>query len=773
MPEIKLIIEKTLLNGIVKPPASKSFTHRAIICASLSNKISKIYNPLICQDTLCTINAFKALGAEIYFKNGFIEIRGIGNNLNKKNSSCEINCKNSGSTMRFIIPICALLCNSAKITGSDGLLKRPIFPIIDALRQLNANIICNKEFPPVLIEKSDLKPNIIKIKGNISSQYISGLLFILPLLKEKTQIIITTEVESKNYILMTLDVLKKFGIKIHSSDDLKNFVIEPNQKYISVENLLIENDYSSAAFLFAGGVLAAKNQIIIKGLNENSLQGDRKIINILEQMNAKISFAENNFIVEKSNLKAVEIDAKDIPDLVPILCVIASQANGKTIIKNTERLKIKECNRSEAIVVNLRQMNANIIEKQNSIEIIGPAQLSGTIINPFDDHRIAMACTIAGFIAKSDTIIKNPVCIKKSYPDFFDDLRILGANLMPFFDGLGRKIKIAMYGDSHGKKIGVLISGISKNIKITNKDIQDEVDKRKSTSDLTTARKEQDKINIISGIENQYTNGKTIMIEIQNKNINSNAYESIKNTPRPGHADFVARQKYASVFDLSGGGFASGRMTAVMVAAGAIAKKVLQNKGVKICAYVKQIENIKLDKQICLNDILKNKKIIKKIKELKNKNDSVGGIVECIITGLPIGLGEPLFDSVESVISHSMFCIPAIKAIEFGSGFKSVQNYGSQNNDEFYFDGEGNVKTHTNNCGGILGGITNSMPVVFRVAVKPTSSIGIWQNTINIKTFQNVKIKIQGRHDPCIAIRVPPIVEAMAAISILDLFEQK
>ncbi|MCK5039413.1 MAG: 3-phosphoshikimate 1-carboxyvinyltransferase [Candidatus Aenigmarchaeota archaeon] len=785
MSQINLILNKSDIEGTVEVPPSKSFTHRAIICAALAQGTSKIYNPLICEDTIATIEAFKILGAKIEFRDGFIEVKGVGNNINtKKPSSCTLNCRQSGSTMRFIIPIASLLCDSAKITGDEGLLKRPVFHVVDVLKQMNANITSNGKLPPVEIKKSTLKPSVIEIAGNVSSQYITGLLFILPLLEKQSKIIITTEMESKNYILITLDILRKFGIKIKASEDLREYIIEGNQKYTPTDKYIVEGDCSSSAFLFASGVLASPKGLTIKGINYPSLQGDGRITDILKQMGADLSFSQNEFSVKKSKLKAIKIDAKDIPDMVPTLAVIASQAHGKTIIENIERLRIKESDRAAAITSQLKKMGADIVENKNSLEITGPTTLRGAEIDSHNDHRIAMACSIAGFIAEGDTIIQNPICIKKSYPVFYDDMRKLGANIMPLCAPLGKKIKLSIYGDSHGRKIGFLLEGIPKNIKIADEDIQKEVDKRRSISHLSTARTEEDKIHVISGIKDESTTGDAIKIEIFNKNVHSGSYESIKHTPRPGHADFTAREKYASIFDYNGGGFASGRLTACLVAAGAVAKKILNNKGIQICAYTKQIGDVILDEQPNFEEIQKNtysnlvrcpdqtiaKKMTEKIEETKNNNDSVGGIVECIISGLPVGLGEPLFDSVESIISHAIFSIPAVKAIEFGSGFNAATLQGSKHNDEFYFDKDNTIHTYTNNAGGILGGITNSMPVVFRVAIKPTASISKEQRTVNLSTYQNTKITVGGRHDPCIAIRVPPIAEAMAAISILDLY---
>ena len=428
-------------------------------------------------------------------------------------------------------------------------------------------------------------------------------------------------------------------------------------------------------------------------------------------------------------------------------------------------------------------MSSIAANKNNSLEIKGPTKLVGSEIDTFNDHRIAMSIAVASLVTEGETVINDPICIKKSYPNYFDDLRKLGVNVVPITSEFGKIVKMTIYGDSHGKKVGVCLEGIPAGIQISRPQIQEEVDKRKSISSLTTPRRETDAVKIVQGIRNNLTTGEKINLEILNKNVNSHSYELIKNTPRPGHADLAVRTKYASVFDYRGGGFASGRMTVCMVAAGSIAKKILVNNGIKIIAFTKQVGNVKMSKNPSFKDLEKNTyknlarcpdnkvalKMIKKIEETKKKNDSIGGIVECMIIGLPVGLGEPLFNSMESVLSQAMFSIPAIKAVEFGSGFKSVTMSGSKHNDSFHFDENDNIISSSNNAGGILGGITTGMPIIFRIAVKPTASIGSVQNTVSFETCRDAKITVGGRHDPCIVIRVPPVAEAMASISILDL----
>jgi len=314
----------------------------------------------------------------------------------------------------------------------------------------------------------------------------------------------------------------------------------------------------------------------------------------------------------------------------------------------------------------------------------------------------------------------------------------------------GRIFKINIFGESHGKSVGVTIDGCPPGISIKEEDFLEDLERRRSGAKGTTPRKEKDLPEIISGVFNDKSTGAPVTIIFKNENIRSKDYSQLKNLPRPGHADFVAFKKYKGFNDYRGGGHFSGRLTLALVAAGVVAKKIA--KPIQINAKLIEAggtENI--DKVIDL--------------ALK-KHESIGGIVSCTAKNIPIGLGEPFFDSVESVISHLVFSIPAIKGIEFGAGFLAAHMLGSEHNDEI-IDESG--KTKTNNAGGINGGISNGNDIYFRVAVKPTSSISLKQQTINLQTGKPEKLEIKGRHDTCIALRVPVILESVTAIALADL----
>lgn len=315
----------------------------------------------------------------------------------------------------------------------------------------------------------------------------------------------------------------------------------------------------------------------------------------------------------------------------------------------------------------------------------------------------------------------------------------------------GRKFKLSIFGESHGEGIGIVIDGCPVGISLKETDFKPDFDRRRSGARGTTPRLEPDLPKIISGVYLGKTTGAPIAIVFENTNIQSKDYEEIKAVSRPGHADFTAAKKYKGFNDPRGGGHFSGRITLGMVAAGYIAKQIL--KDIHFEAKVLEIGGSK-DFQGAVDKAL-------------SEGDSVGGLIECNINGLPIGLGEPFFDSVESMISHLIFAIPATKGIEFGSGFSAAQMKGSEHNDEI-LDAEG--KTKTNHAGGINGGITNGNEIVFRVAVKPTSSIGKSQKSFNQANKRTEEFTIAGRHDACIALRIPVIIEAAAAIALADLF---
>jgi len=314
-------------------------------------------------------------------------------------------------------------------------------------------------------------------------------------------------------------------------------------------------------------------------------------------------------------------------------------------------------------------------------------------------------------------------------------------------NSFGRIFRINIYGESHGKSVGVIIDGCPPGILLSEEDFTEDLLRRKSGAIGTSARIENDIPIFMSGVFNGRTTGSPINIMFENNNVNSDDYMNLSNTPRPGHADFVAMKKYNNFNDKRGGGHFSGRLTLGLVAAGVIAKKVL-NSSISIKSELLNFEKNKIEDAI-------------------KKSDSIGGIIECRINNVPAGFGEPFFDSVESLISHLIFSIPGIKGIEFGSGFSCANMFGSEHNDSI-IDLSG--KTDSNNSGGVNGGISNGNEIIFRVSIKPTSSIPKKQKTVNFKTGKVESLEIKGRHDAAFVLRVPPIIEAVAATVLADLY---
>lgn len=351
----------------------------------------------------------------------------------------------------------------------------------------------------------------------------------------------------------------------------------------------------------------------------------------------------------------------------------------------------------------------------------------------------------------------------------------------------GRLLRITLFGESHGVGVGLVLEGLPPGFAVDLDHINEELARRRpGHSQLTSSRSETDEFEIISGLKSNRTTGAPLTVLLRNKDPRSRDYQDIRYQPRPGHADFTAYIKYRGHNDHRGGGQFSGRLTAPVVFAGALAKQWLfKNWGTVIGSHLLQIGALRDDcfdpaeidsdllERLChtpfpvLNEAIRTD-MLNLITEVQKSGNSVGGIVECAAVNLPAGIGEPWFDSVESTIAHLAFSIPGVKALEFGSGFKLAAMYGSQANDEFCTC-DNRVITTSNHAGGVLGGITNGMPVLFRVAFKPTPSIKRAQQTVDLRTMQPVVIELEGRHDPCIAIRAVPVVEAVCALALMEL----
>ncbi len=348
----------------------------------------------------------------------------------------------------------------------------------------------------------------------------------------------------------------------------------------------------------------------------------------------------------------------------------------------------------------------------------------------------------------------------------------------------GEKLKISVFGESHGEAIGVVIDGFPAGLKLDTDYISAFMKRRAPGGSFSTKRSEPDIPRIVSGVSKGFTNGYPICAIIENTNQHSASYEEKMTVPRPSHADFAAAIKYGEHTELHGGGHFSGRLTAPLTFAGAVCSLLLAEKGIEIAAHIKQILDVK-------DTAFSGKVTAEELRSLKlrafpaiddsaaeafadiingarDKGDSVGALIECAATGLPVALGEHIFESVEAEISKMMFAVPAVKGIEFGLGFGFAEGYGSKVNDSYEYK-DGRVVTKTNNCGGIVGGMTTGMPLVFTVAIKPTPSIFMEQDSVDMEKNINTKLTIKGRHDPCIAVRAVPVIEACAAVAITQL----
>jgi chorismate synthase len=349
-------------------------------------------------------------------------------------------------------------------------------------------------------------------------------------------------------------------------------------------------------------------------------------------------------------------------------------------------------------------------------------------------------------------------------------------------NSIGKEFVVTSFGESHGKIVGVTIDGCPAGLPLTEADIQAEVDRRiPKQPKIVSERIEKDKVQILSGVFNGFTTGAPITMTVENQDIDSSDYEAMKDLPRPGHADYTARMKYGGFNDYRGGGRFSGRVTVALIMAGAVAKKLLNQFQVDVFAYTKAIGKVKMRKSLSYEEVRSHrfetavrcpdaataKKMEAAIVAARKEGDSLGGIIEIIGANVPAGVGEPLFDALDANIAKALYTIPAVKGVEFGAGFKAASLKGSENNDAFQLL-SGIVITSTNNHGGVLGGISSGMPIVVRIAVKPTPSIAKEQQTIALSTMENATLRVVGRHDPCVVPKAVPAAESAVAITLAD-----
>ncbi|MDU2265970.1 3-phosphoshikimate 1-carboxyvinyltransferase [Clostridium celatum] len=421
-----LKVYPSILEGEVKIPPSKSMAHRAIICAALSDGFCKIENIDYSDDIIATIDAMNSLGAKIVKYKDYIEVTGAYGNSADIEDIRVIDCNESGSTLRFLVPISLLFKGKNKFIGRGNLGKRPLTTYYNIFEKQDITY-SYEEGKLNLIVSGELKPGIFEIEGNVSSQFITGILFTLPLLNDDSKIIITTEMESKGYIDLTLRAMSDFGIEV-INNDYKEFIIKGNQRY-KARNYRVEGDYSQAAFFLCADSLG--NNVLCKDLDLNSLQGDKEVIDILERMN--VIFNASAIGVKgttSGQLVSTIIDGSQCPDIIPVLTAVAALTKGKTEIINAGRLRIKECDRLAAVTSELNKLGAKIVEQEDGLIVTGVEILKGNVeVWSHKDHRIAMTLAIASTKCEEPIVIKDYECIAKSYPNFFDDFVSLGGKI--------------------------------------------------------------------------------------------------------------------------------------------------------------------------------------------------------------------------------------------------------------------------------------------------------------------------------------------------------
>ncbi|MEG3007320.1 MAG: 3-phosphoshikimate 1-carboxyvinyltransferase [Oscillospiraceae bacterium] len=397
-------------NGDIIVPPSKSFAHRALICAALSKGKSVVNNISNCDDINATLNCINSIGSNFIQYEKSVVFDGE----NSISDNIILDCNESGSTLRFFIPIIAALGITAQFTGKPSLLRRPIAPYLKVFANTNVKIV--QTFDKIEVS-GQLSSGKYYIEGNVSSQFITGLLLALPLCDGKSEIVLTTQLESKNYVDITIDVMRSFGVNV-INNDYKSFVIAENQHYKSL-SYTVEGDYSNAAFFLVMSALGANLNIV--GLNPNSLQGDKEILNIIEKVGSKINYSDNSLTITAKKFKPIVIDASQIPDLVPAIAVLLSFCEGESKIINAARLRLKESDRLNSIATELNKLGGNIQEELDGLTIKGINHFTGGVTYSHNDHRIAMMIAAASLKCTDKISLIGYNCVNKSYPDFWEN----------------------------------------------------------------------------------------------------------------------------------------------------------------------------------------------------------------------------------------------------------------------------------------------------------------------------------------------------------------
>ena len=420
-------ITKPIKGGTINAIASKSAAHRLLICAALASKDETFVQcPERSEDIDATAQCLNALGANIHYKGDGFYVKPINVQL-----SSVLPCKESGSTLRFLLPVCGALGVNAELHMAGRLPSRPLTGLYEEMERHGCTLSPHGVSP--LVCQGQLTSGDYSIAGNISSQFISGLLFALPLLDGESNILVKGKLESRPYVDMTLEALQLFGIEVEEKvmEGSLIFSVKGGQKYQSPKTVHAEGDWSNAAFWLSAGAIG-KNSITMEGINLNSRQGDKAIVNFLKRFGAKVDITEesNTISISPGKLRGIEIDASQTPDLVPILSAVASVAEGKTVIRNAKRLRIKESDRLKAVTETLTQLGADIKETDDGLIIVGQKMLKGGEVHSFGDHRIAMTAAVLSAVCENPVVINGAHAVRKSYPAFFEDFNnVLGGEV--------------------------------------------------------------------------------------------------------------------------------------------------------------------------------------------------------------------------------------------------------------------------------------------------------------------------------------------------------
>lgn len=417
------ISPKRAFVGEITAPPSKAYTHRALFAGLLSRGVTRIENSLSCDDTEATANAISCLGANVKRDVKDWAVHGIGR---PKTAAKDIYCGESGVTLRFTIPIASLTGTEIRFRGRAGLMRRPIEPLSEAMNQLGVRVVADRD--QVRVEGGPPKGGEAFIAGDISSQFISGLLLAGPMMDEGLHLKLMSPLESRGYVSLTIEIMKRHGIDVKSNEEMSLFEIPSGQTYRPAAHR-VPGDYSSAAFAMSAAAITG-SKLLVRDLRKENAEPDSVMVEILARMGIQASFLSEGVLVEGGRPRAVTIDLRDCPDLGPVMAVLGCYADGETRITGAGRLRYKESDRLDVVTTELRSLGAEIVETEDGLLASGPCSLNGGVVHSHGDHRIAMALSIAAMGARDRVVIKDAECVSKSYPTFFDDLRSLGVEIV-------------------------------------------------------------------------------------------------------------------------------------------------------------------------------------------------------------------------------------------------------------------------------------------------------------------------------------------------------